>query len=58
MLAVGGSAVQLVSAFQRGELRRSPGITAGLVVVVVVGVAVLSWFLSPPGGAVTTWQID
>jgi hypothetical protein len=58
MLGLGSAALQLVSAVQRGEFRRAPGVTTGLLMVAVLGVAVLSWFLSPPGGAVTAWQID
>jgi hypothetical protein len=58
MLGLGGAVVQLVAAVQRGEFRRAPGVSAGLLMVAVLGVAVLAWFLSSPGGAVTTWQID
>jgi hypothetical protein len=58
LLALGGSALQLLAAFPRSERRVPPGVAVGLAVVAVVSVVVLAWFLSPLGRALTSWTLD
>jgi hypothetical protein len=58
LLALGGCVVQLLAGFPRHEDRVSPGVAAGLGLVAVVCLGVLSYFLSPLGRALTTWQLD
>ena len=58
LLALGGSALQLLAAFPRSERRVSAGVAAGLGAIAVVCVVVLTFFLSPLGRALTTWQQD
>jgi hypothetical protein len=58
LLALGGCVVQLLAAFPRHEDRVSPGVAAGLGLVAVVCLSVLSYFLSPLGQALTSWQLD
>jgi hypothetical protein len=58
LIALTGCAVQLLAAFPRSERRVAPGVAAGLAVVALLCVAVVAFFLSPLGRALTTWQQD
>ena len=58
LLSLGGCVLLLLAAFPRVEHRLSSGVAAGLFLVAAGGLAVLVFFLSPLGRALTTWQMD
>ena len=58
LLALGGSALQLLAVLPTDRRTVGPRVAGALAVVLVAGVAVLAWFLSPLGRALTTWQFD
>ena len=58
LLALGGAVFHLLAASSSDARRRSPGTAAALGLVAVAGLAVLLWFLSPLGRALTAWQTD
>jgi hypothetical protein len=58
LLALGGSALQLLAAFPRSPRRVSPGVATGLGVVALGCVVTLTFLLSPLGAALTSWHVD
>ena len=58
LVALAGCGLQLLAAFPRAERRVSPGVAAGLGIVAIVCVVTVTFFLSPLGRALTSWQLD
>ena len=58
LLALGGSALQLLAALPTDRRTLGPWTAGALGLVLAGSVVVLAWFLSPVGRALTTWQFD
>lgn len=58
LLALGGSALQLLAVLPTDRRTVGPRVAGALAVVLVGSVVVLGWSLTPLGRALTTWQFD
>ena len=58
LLALGGSLLQLLAALPSDRRTIGPCAAVALGLVAVGSLALLLWFLSPVGSALTSWQLD
>lgn len=58
LLALGGSALQLLALLPSDRRTVSPSTAAALTVIALAGLGVVLWFFSPVGSALTSWQLD
>ncbi|WP_369137504.1 hypothetical protein [Modestobacter versicolor] len=58
LLALGGAVLQLLAVSSSDRRTVTPAAAGALAVLALCALAVVVWFASPAGTAVTTWQLD